>query len=820
MRWVWGGVVAVALVLLVARLGSRERAPGEEGRPERLRGVAVLEAVRAHAPAVEADPPLREGLPTPEPRTATGCLIRVVRGSDGEPLPAAELLVQRRESEREGFAWRRAEACAHDVESVLRSGLGEPIELDERGEALVPTPSQPLAFAAAFGDLRAEGILRPETRLAELRLEPYTRVLCEVVDPRGAPLEGALVTLFSGAFDPLDSARSFVTDARGRVEILKLEEHLATGANEFRVALGRGLRGEPAVHVVALDRVPGEPLRFVVREHGSVVVEWVDARGSALASEGWVELEVQPEPGLPLGPQSLGQSFERRPFETGRSVFPCVGLGGELWVSSSVAGHGTSEQYFQGPTHHGQEVPVLLAVSEQPRRLHARGLVRDLPPEWVEAGVTRITVRDPGRFRESLRPDGSYEALLPEPFVSEARVETRQLELCLQGWTPLTITAQVSHDERSGTLDYGERSAPKPEGGVRLLVTDRGGKPLWATIRHGEATHKTDQGGCLRLALRADQLPAQVRAEAAGHVTSEWLELVEPGGEHTFVLAGSPVVRGSLIVPEGFDLRASELVLELVASGGDGAVALEYREDGAFRGECTTIGRHLLRVSLHGVLVLERADLELEAGQETDLGVLDLRGRVFGHSLVLARADGAELQAGEVELLGADGEGLAWFEVSRAGRFWLDSPGATLELWAAAAGARPTLFRGVRDGDRLVLPTASAVLVRVPVELPLPAEPFSLVLRLERTSPAEVPFESEDDAYPLAVVGSGHEVRTSVGWPGTYALSWSVRNALTEDEEPLELPGQELIVPEAGQVTFEARLTRAALAAALARLEE
>lgn len=820
MRRLWGGVVAVALVLLVVRIGSRARVSGDERSSEPTRGVALLESARALAPSVEDGPPDREALPVSVPEARAGCLIRVLRDADGEPLPAAELLVQRREVARDGFAWRAAMACLADVESVLRSGLGESIELDEHGEALVPAPAQPLAFAAAFGNLRAEGILRPETRLAEFRLEPYTRVLCEVVDPGGATLVGALVTLFSGEFDPLDSAHSFVTDARGRVEILRLEEHLDTEASEFRVALGRGLRGEPEVHVVALDQVPDEPLRFVVREYGSVVVEWVDVRGDALSPGGWVELEVQPESGLPLGSQRLGQSFERRPFEAGRSVFQGVGLGKELWVSSSVAGHDVSEQRFQGPARHAEQVRVLLVARERARRLRARGSVRDLPPEWVAAGVARVTVRDPGRFSGSLSPDGSFEVELPERFAPEARLETRQLELHLAGWTPLAITTQVVYDERSGTLDYGERSAPKPEGGARLLVTDRGGKPLWATIRHDEVTHKTDQGGCLRLALRASELPARVRAEAAGHVTSEWLELREPGGEHTFALARSPLVRGGLIVPDGFDLQASELVLELVASGSDEAVALEYREDGDFRGECATVGRHVLRVSLHGVLVLERADLELEAEQETDLGTLDLRGLVFGHSLVLARADGAELQAGEVELLGADGEGLAWFEVSRAGRLWVDSPSASLELWASAAGARPTLFRGVRDGDRLVLPTAPAVLVRVPVELPLPAQPFSLVLRLERTSPADVPFEPDEYAHPLAVVDSRHEVRTSVAWPGSYVLNWSVRNALTEDEEPLELPGQELVVPEDGQATIEARLTRAALAAALARLEE
>lgn len=788
-----------------------EHAPGSTGAPSQ--GFSTRSAESASRDALEA-------LARPAPT----CLVRVVEAGTGAALPGARLWIQREDVDRNSPEWRRALRRSNDVEPVLAGDFGREVVLDMHGEARVPRPARTLTVAAARGSLHGTAALEPRAETCVVELKPYHALAIEVVDRSGKPVPGALVVFFWGAFDPLEDSQVLAADEHGRLALAKLEDQIYEHSDEgpVRVTLAGGVPCEPELVEFTLDRMPSEPVRFVAGDLGSVVVQLTDPQGRALALEGSAQVGIDTyaleDPSLTL----RAGDWPYQALDAGRALFH-VGLGLPLEIMCRAEDHGPESREVAGPTLPGQELRVLIPLGE--RMATARGRVKGM--EGV-GGLRGRTTSHRTDLHAQVKDGGAFEFSF-QPFKLELLTGPWELKFERKGSPALGATVVPRVDAEQGVIDFGEVVLEPLATLARAHVVGDGGAPVVGAMvevqsASGRDVRWCDEHGLARLDGRAEELPVRVRAMHDAWLPSDWLEITAPGTEATLALRRGAALEGRVLLPRGANLYGCELELSVTHAAG-GHEALEHAgalvEGGRFRFEACEPGLARLSVIYDDQPILERPGIELVAGATTQLPELDLRADLRPFTLTFELSSGEPWLGGRLEVREPDGQSSSWIVVGPSARAFLLFPRPTLDLWAAGRGARPTLFEGVRDGDRLVLPSAPSIGLHLSREIPLPAPPLALVVRGIRTKPEEVLFEPDNDLDGADfVVGADGLVRLHVPWPGEYELAWCVRHAGTGTEfdvEPAELQTVEVNDSSAATVvpvrlTFD-EVARAVLAA-------
>jgi hypothetical protein len=676
-----------------------------------------------------------------------------------------------------------------------------------------------LLVAATSGDSHGEAELEPDDAECVVELKLYHSLAVEVVDRSAHPVEGAHVALFWGDFDPLEDRNTRVTDALGRVWIPKLEEQIWSEGyrGTVRLSLGGGVPCEPEVVLFTMDAVPTEPVRLVAGDFGSVAVQLCDPTGKELTLDGWADLEIEldsvPEPSLGL----RGGASLQMPLRSGRAVFGCVGLGLVLEVGAYVAERECDWRDVMGPRDAGEQMTVLIPVAERTSTI-ARGHVRGYEDTFAGKRPTRLrgTGHEGGWFEAFIGKDAAFESSFRWPV--EKLGGPWILELSSVGG-PIMRTGVVPRmDEAANILDFGEVVFAPASVLTRARVIDESGAVVpWAmiSIQWTDDTSylQCDEEGLCRIAGHSTDLPVKLRARTSSKLQSEWVQIDSPVDETTLILRSGALLRGQVLLPLAGTARGNLDYLDLALSvepsmpgAEETRFEAELVEGGRFRFDLCEPGRGTLTISYAGQGLCERSGIELIAGQTTELDPIDLRSALNPFALSFELASGEPWRGGHFEVLEPDGRFSTWTTIGPSGRAAFLSPRSTVDLWVAAKGTRPMLFEGVLDGDRLTLPGAPSVLLRVPDDVRLPEPPLALMVYGQRVKPETVPYE-DDEIEDIAVREDGTAV-LQVAWPGDYELWWWVRHTGTGLDFAIEREPQTIQVPDGTSPVIELQLTR------------
>jgi hypothetical protein len=841
-------LLAAGLVLGLALLAWLWTRRGSEGGP----GARPATEPSARTELASPRAPTRNGLGTlpgepvsaaqrselgAPPIPADSCRIRVREATSHAPVPDAHVWVQREDVSFDSPAWWRTMQRFNDVEPVLRSGLGDELTLDAEATVVVPRPGRALVVAAASGTLHGEGRLEPDDAECVVELTPFHALAVEVVDREQRPVPGALVALYWGEFDPLAGDRTWTADEAGRVWIPKLEGQLWPEGyrGPVRVSLAAGVACEPEFRLFTTETAPdglrGEAVRLVAGDFGRVVVQLVDAQGAELALEGRVSLDrMAEEIAEELVPGSLaaraGGDLDARLVE-GRAVFASVGLGLGFDLCVTADGHDSIWREIRGPTRPGEELRVSVPIGT--RWARARGRVAGIRASFGGGRSTwailsgRPVEGDQASFQTSVQEDQPFERPIVRATGVEGLGEPWLLELTWAGHGRLRTTVVPRLDAADGLVDFGEvRFEPAPEL-ARVRVVDPEGAALPTTVEietsSGKRCEFTDDQGGLRLTGASTDLPLRVRASHREWLPSEWMEIAAPGSETTLVLRRGAALEGLALLPRGAPLDAFELELSLAPSASmPEGLGGKLVEGGRFRFAPCEPGRARLVVTHEDRVLVERDGLELVAGETMRLEPLDLAAVLEPIAVTIEIASGEAWSDGHLEAREPDGTLTNWTRIGPSARAALLAPRPSLDLWVVGRGARATLFEGVRDGDRLVLPAAPALRLRLPPGLARPEPPLTLVVLGEVAAGAELPFDTYDALdFQEATVEADGSAWLRPPWPGRYELFWSLRHEVTGalTDVPREKT-QTVVVGEASApAEVEAELTREELAAAV-----
>jgi hypothetical protein len=765
--------------------------------------------------AVPAPLDARRDSVAPNEAPAPTCLVRVVDAATKAPLPDARLWIQRADVDVDGPEWWRAMRRHNDVEPVLQGGFGDEHALDARGEVRVPRPERALVVAAALGDRHGEAELGPDDEECVVALERFHALTVEVVDRAGTPVPHALVALFWGELDPLEGTHFLPTDEHGRLFVPKLEGQIWDEGyrGPLRVTLAGGVPCEPELVELSMADQPRAPVRLVAGDFASVVVQLPDDVGRPLALEGMAYVEIDAyaldEPSLAL----RGGASLHLPLDAGRAVFACVGLDLPLEVTGAVVGHLSTSRELHGATQPGQTLEVLLPVAEREwtARVRVHGIDACLPgkrmailegePADGHGGFSRWS-------REGERVELEIHGRTPRPG------ERWNLRISDTG-NRFGANVVPVRDEASLVLDFGDVAfAPSPVlARLRVRVVDPRGEPVpeaWVQIESGNGLTCDADGRCT---LDASALPARVRAVHPGWLPSEWVTALV-GGDTELVLQRAARLDGRLLLPR--HARTSELMLTVVGPSG-AEVTTHPVLDGRFRFESCEPGAARLVVAHDGRAVAER-NVELVAGETTVLPDIDLRDVLHPIALTFELASGEPWLDGHVEVRESDGELTAWTRIGPDAHATFLASRPAVDLWVAGRGARPQLFEGVRDGDHLVLPAGSAVILRLASGLALPEPPLALLVRAWGEAPeAELEPYEDIDIGPASARPDG-TILLRVPYPGEYELEWFVQHLGTGVEFAIEQDEMQAIRveddPHAPMI--DARLTAEDVARAVA----
>lgn len=763
------------------------------------------------------------------PSAAATCRIRVVDAASGAPVPDARIWLQREDAPCTSPTWRRAIQRSNDVEVTLRDGLGHELELDARGEVLVPRPARWLCVAAARGALHGTATLQREDAECVIELEPCHALEVEVVDASGRPLEGAHVAFYRDELAEMQGTVTLIAGADGRISIPQLESAvwMRSGGPPMRLALAGGAACEPESVTLALDALPAAPVRLEAAEHGSLVVQLTDAHGKELALDGRCEVELLWDPALESSPTRRVGDLEEH-LEDGRVAFECVGLGLSFDVLVRAEGHTGESRTVPGPTEPGQSVLVQVPIGE--RFVGVRGRVRGLRACFGDA--RDYGVRLSGRRLESLQPsftafvseDADFESHLSNVTTLEGLVAPWILELSRRGKPTASLRAMPSYDPETRTLDFGELVFEPAPVLARVRVRDDSGAPAPDAVLEIESAAEKSRGSCdeagLCLVSTCDAtLPARVRATRHRSLPSPWVQIDAAGSEVELTLRRGARLDGRLLLAREIVLDSFQIVLQVepsTPSVPSQELGVQPVQGGRFRLAPCESGLASLSVQYRKRVVFERKGIALEGDLELEL--IDLRTVLHPFELTFELASGEAFGGGHLEVIEAGIEHRIWTEIGRSARASFFAPQPSVDLWVCARGARVQRFEGVLDGDHLTLPAAPSVRLRLPPEVTRPAPPLVLLVRGVWT--AEPPeFETYDDVdVQEAIVGENGSAWLRMPRPGPYELVWVVRHAGTGVEVEVEQAEPQTIeVPDSAEIpSLEARLTAAELEPALA----
>lgn len=124
-------------------------------------------------------------------------------------------------------------------------------------------------------------------------------------------------------------------------------------------------------------------------------------------------------------------------------------------------------------------------------------------------------------------------------------------------------------------------------------------------------------------------------------------------------------------------------------------------------------GTYELDVDLEGRIVAQRTAIEVRAGQETDLGTIDLRTTFHALRVSVCDESGSPLERADVVAF-EDGERVASTASDEEGVARIASCTPRLDIAAGAVGRRVRLLREARDGARITLNRGIPVALRIP----------------------------------------------------------------------------------------------------------
>lgn len=716
-RALWS-LLALLVALVVALAGLRWMwGPVEEWRPPPVSSEvsAAMEhgasaADPARGEAADADASSRRALAPQEALAIGEARLRIVRASDGGPLPGAEVWFGDDATLIPGHADRRGWTL--DPFSYART-FGQRRVADAAGAVVVAGNGQ-FAVGASCDDLVGFAWLDPPAPEGGyvLALAPRAPLTVEVVDAEGRPVEGAwLVSLTSRGAWSMDHKPLGCTDAAGRLVV----EHPAPV-----------FRGENVTRTMVAVSGPGLGSTAVPFEHDPVPVAPVRV---TLPPSGRIEIVVgtgndRPMPGTTLSVAALQRAGVEVSLDAwvttdaaGRAVVPFAAVGLRMHAAVQTEPDAFYVD-FDGPARAGETVrvearpehtrTVLLTSLVDERGAALADVPLDLELEGTPAAGPAVRERaavrtdDVGRLvlvlgerlagcailRGRLSATGSLRRVDPRAAEFSLRgplaLGTRDLGgLTVRGVQPLMTGTLVASDGRRvaqaaaafAEVDH-ERPAP------RFQLDADGQFAVFATASGFPPAMTLSAQGCspIDVPLRAGVRDLRVVLPCAASV--EVAVRLDAGQA---VLCGS--LRFELLGPAG----APREPRVLVTADGVRAVYTELPE-----------GTYGVRLWLCGHREPLHAVDGLDAGPRTGWVrhvAVDLRGRLRAMRVQLRDVgSGRELTGGHVlvgdpragpgtptpEGVRCDGDGLAHFAVL----------GATVDLVAEASGHVPLAWTG------------------------------------------------------------------------------------------------------------------------------
>lgn len=673
--------------------------------------------------------PLEAGFALPVP-DGEGFTVRVVRKSDGSPLPHAEVFYVNVEQVDEQ-QMREAMAEAKSIfDLMVRFGVR--YRADAAGVARLPFPTGGLWIGARkdrwFGSLEGRD---PPADGSLIECTEMLTLVARVVNEAGVPQAGVPVQLRTDH----QALIAFVTDEHGLATIQPLNmfvEASSSGA-QFQLAIGAVLNQPVIVPVDVLDP-PAEPVDLVLPVHGDLEVRVFDVQGAPWSAPGIVVLQRASETPVDLrrgDPADAHTAVVRG----GVALLQPVGLGMALRVRAARAdGSAFGEAVVEGPTEPGER--RIVEVREQAGASFLTGtLVRadgaPVAKQRVQVEMALDSDRSHRTTNSSLRTDasGAFRMAIEDPVLPGGARRTLELRSANAAGETEIAEVDLSRDLLPGETNVGTILLTLPPLLVSGTIVDADGKPLagvHVTARRQVFYSETDyywdwsenasgrSGADGAFAVRGDLDGALLRVE--GRQAGMWCDAPEvpPGTSGVTVRMGrAGRIQGRLLVADPGAMDQWSLLLAMEGRAGpdamrhgarleaDGAFALEDLEPGSYRLSLSFGGREAEVAALAGLLVVGG-----EACADPRLDPFDARGVTGGLRITALDEDGKAIQQFQVMETLADGsDDVVWAD---SGVLILPqrSPPARLliaaedrisvEIPSATADVQVTLARGPR----------------------------------------------------------------------------------------------------------------------------
>jgi hypothetical protein len=803
-------IAAVAVGLLLRSSHAAPTAPPESAPPSAAPQPAELPGVVMPGSAVERAP-----APTPEPPAPPA------RSEVAEPAVRAELDGPRLLVQSSGRALAGADVCfvdldglpaerheewraAEDAYAALLAQNGLALRADENGETRLPRFAHDAVIAGRWQSLRGARRVRADEQGIVLELGEPKHLTIAVRDDRGAPVRLVTVGLRRDANLGGHLVWRSETGADGTVAVLpqRLDE-LATGTPLLTATLAFPLREGPR-HDLDLHALPEEPVVLQLPPTGRVTVLLTDTDGQSTD-----DLRVTLRATATSSEDSWASS-DHRLATLARAEFPFVGLGLRLVAEARL--ENTNEPVlveFDGPASRGEHVTVELSLrgTDGTPVVVLRVLVdgNPLPSERLRA---KLEARKAGSSKSSsltIRTDarGVVRFKLNDDFGASA---TRSLSLIGEG-TAVGRQAVVAIPDtlRPGDNDLGDCALTLPPIACSGHVRDPEGAAIaGASLEleervddHGTSWRKvassiSDASGQFEIRIPATAAALRITAVAHGF-RSAAPEPVGFGESKVLVLERGCGIEGSVVL--GTLLDPTQVVVELEQDGQRDTQRVRRSGDlGEFAFESLPSGTARVVVRLLGEIdggeTFEGVALRPgEITRDPRLQRIDLTRGARAITLTVVDPSGTPVRDAGVAVL-RGGEDQSEFEghLLPQGIARLVTRSPALDVIVFAPGRGLTRVFDVRDGQRIVLPDAATLRLRLPSGIVPPGAPFALNVRVSPKAPSRAkqpryrlyrgesgsttgtgmaPWEASVDAD-----WTGREAVARVAGPGTYTATW------------------------------------------------
>ncbi|HUR28243.1 MAG TPA: carboxypeptidase-like regulatory domain-containing protein, partial [Planctomycetota bacterium] len=421
---------------------------------------------------------------------------------------------------------------------------------------------------------------------------------------------------------------------------------------------------EVADQRVDLDHLPTDPIKFVLPEHGSVVVLTRDLEGKPVSAS---HVELLDDAQLKDGhwDAELERAVPATVIESGRATFPFVALGLDLSVDGISNGRGASAQ-GKGPRVAGEQVTIELIFGlPTPLAAHPVLLGRVVDEQGRPLGqtafVANINARGGGNSAFDLQrfttsPEGRFRVVMPVGAAADFSGEI-SLGRNIGATGAQEIEARFLLDSRihEGENEIGDLVLRSPQCLAAGRVVDDTGAPVPNALVDGDVLQEFDGQKIWkndsRLAGKAAAdgtftivatIPAgriRLRASRRGWVDGENADFV-PGATNVWItLTRSSRIEGHVLLD---DVGASTSFWIRAARKSDSSQQhnlfrdrekTRVKPDGSFLLPDVRPGSTDLAIFVENVwtdvLVLE--GLKLSPGETSNdprLGAIDLRGKI------------------------------------------------------------------------------------------------------------------------------------------------------------------------------------------------